>query len=127
MPAKLKRVRPGSPITAAAYNALVDAVNELASIGGAYPIEVRRHPGGVVVSLAYQDKEAVCELSAALSAGGSAAAKILAYDGADWVDADTAEIAVHDVIGSFEFDAGDRVLTRFNRQAGLWIIWNGAC
>jgi hypothetical protein len=127
MPAKLKRVRPGMPVTAASYNALVDAVNALAGVSGALPIEVRHHPGGTVISLAYQEKEAVCELLAAMSAGGSAAAKLLAHDGVSWVDADTAEITVHDAIGSFEFNPGDRVLARFNRQAGLWNDWNGAC
>ena len=124
---KLKRVQPGEVVSAAAYNALVDAVNPLLSISGSYPIEVRRHAAGVHVSSAYVDKDAHVELTADLHSGGSATAKLLHFDGEDWQDAETDSITVHDVIGSMEGNVGDKALIRFNRQSGLWIVWQLQC
>lgn len=127
MSSPLRRVEPGQPITAAAFNALVDAINQVRSISGAYPIEVRRHPGGIHVSLAVQEKDAVVQLTSPLSSGGSASAKILHFDGTDWVAAETDPIRVYDVIGSMEGSINDHALCRFHRQSGRWIVWQLEC
>ncbi|MGE0609283.1 MAG: hypothetical protein AB7O62_19485 [Pirellulales bacterium] len=124
---QLPRVLPGQPITAAAFNALVEAVNRLSAIGGSYPIEVRRHPAGVQISLAVQDREALVELTSSLSGGGSATAKILHFDGSTWIDAQTDPIRVHDVIGSMEGNVSDHALCRFHRQSGRWLVWQLEC
>ena len=124
---RLKRVQPGEIISAAAYNALVDALNPLLNMSGSYPIEVRRHPAGVHVSLAYADKDAHVELTSELHSGGSAAAKVLHFDGQDWQDGETDSMTVHDVIGSLEGNVGDKALVRFHRQSGLWIVWQLQC
>ena len=124
---RLRRVQPGEIISAAAYNALVDAINPLLSISGSYPIEVRRHAAGVHVSLSYADKDAHVELTSELHGGSSATAKILHFDGADWQDGETDSIDVHDVIGSMEGSVGDKALVRFHRQSGLWLVWQLQC
>ena len=63
----LRRRPPHAAISATDYNALVDAVEDLHEripapqhwpITGSFPIEVRRHPGGVHLSLAYTDRDA---------------------------------------------------------------------
>jgi hypothetical protein len=120
-------VQPGEIISAAAYNALVDAINPLLSMSGSYPIEVRRHAAGVHVSLAYADKDAHVELTSELHSGGSATAKILHFDGDQWQDGETDSIDVHDVIGSMEGNVGDKALVRFHRQSGMWIVWQLQC
>lgn len=123
----LPRVQPGETITAAHFNALADAVQRLSHVTAAFPLELRRHAGGVHLSLAMLDKDAVCELTGDLHVGSSAPAEILAFDGAGWVDAETSTIVVHDALGTFEFQTGDRILARFHRQSGKWIVWNGEC
>lgn len=123
----LPRVQPGETITAAQFNALSDAVQRLSHLTATFPLEVRRHSGGVHLSLAMIDKDAVCELTGDLHVGGSAPAKLLAFDGTSWVDAETSTITVYDALGTFEFVSGDRVLARFHRQSGRWIVWNGQC
>jgi hypothetical protein len=121
------RVQPGEVIAAAHFNALADAVRRLSQLTAAFPLEVHRHAGGVHLSLALVDKDALCELTGDLHVGGSAPAKMLAFDGVSWVDAETSTITVHDAIGTFEFLSGDRILVRFHRQSGKWIVWNGKC
>ncbi len=123
----LPRVQPGEAITAAHFNALAEAVRRMANITTAFPLEARRHAGGVHLSLAVMERDAVCELTSDLHAGGSASAKILAFDGTSWLDAETSTIVVHDALGTFEFTSGDRILARFHRQSGRWIVWNGEC
>lgn len=123
----LRRVEPDQPVSATSFNGLVDAVNQLRSIRGAFPIEVRRHPGGVQVSLAVQEKEAVVQLTSALSSGGSASAKILHFNGTDWVAAETDPIRVYDAIGSMEGRVNSHALCRFHRQSGRWIVWQLEC
>ncbi|MDZ4781237.1 MAG: hypothetical protein SGJ19_13365 [Planctomycetia bacterium] len=120
-------VQPGETITAAQYNALAAAVRRLSHLTAAFPLEARRHAGGVHLSLAFLEREAICELTGDLHVGGSASAKILDFDGVSWVDADTSTVVVHDALGTFEFVSGDRVLVRFHRQSGKWIVWNGKC
>ena len=123
----LPRVQPGETITAAQFNALADAVRQLSHLTTAFPLEARRHAGGVHLSLAMLERDAVCELTGDLHVGGSAPAKILAFDGTSWVDAETAAIIVHDALATFEFLTGDRILIRFHRQSGRWLVWNGKC
>lgn len=96
-------------------------------ITAAFPVEVRRHPGGVHISLAHGESEALVELTSSLSSGGQAAARILWYDGSAWQPADTDEITIHDAVGSFEGDSGDRALVKFDRQSGLWLVWQLEC
>jgi hypothetical protein len=116
MTSRLRRVEPGEPITAAAFNALVDALNQALRITGAFPVEVRRHPGGTHI-----------ELVSSLSSGGVASARILHFDGDDWIDADSDTIEVHDAIGSLEGNPGDHALVRFHRQSGRWLVWQLQC
>lgn len=123
----LPTVQPGETITAAQFNALAAAVRRLSHLTAAFPLEVRRHAGGVHLSLAVWEREAVCELTGDLHIGGTAPAKILHFDGVSWIDAETSTITVEDSLGTFEFVAGDRVLARFHRQSGKWIVWNGKC
>jgi hypothetical protein len=123
MSSKLRRVQPGEPITAAAFNALVDAVNRLGQVTAAFPLEVRRTPGGVHVSLAYTEHEALAELTAPLAPGGSATARLLGWDGAAWLPTPAAEISLHDGLVALGGVPGDRVLARFHRQSGRWLVW----
>lgn len=120
-------VQPGETITAAQFNALAAAVRRLSQLTAAFPLEVRRHAGGLHLSLAVWERDALCELTGDLHIGGAAPAKILHFDGANWVDAETSAIVLHDALGTFEFLSGDRVLARYHRQSGRWIVWNGEC
>jgi hypothetical protein len=95
-------------------------------ITSSFPIEVRRHAGGVHLSLAYTDRDAVIELTSQLSAGGSARAKVLWLDGA-WKEAESEELTVYDVIGTMEGDPGDKALAKFHRQSGRWLVWQLQC
>lgn len=127
MPGRLRRVEPGEPVSAATFNALVDAVNQALRITAAFPLEVRRHPGGVHVSLSVMEREAVVQLTSTITSGGSGTARIQHFDGDDWIDADTDAITIHDAIGTFEGNPGDRALVRFHRQSGQWIVWQLQC
>ncbi|MBI1899744.1 MAG: hypothetical protein HYS13_01360 [Planctomycetia bacterium] len=93
----------------------------------ASPLELRRNGAGVQVSLAPQDLEALVELTSSLSQGGSARAKVLWFDGTSWIDADTAELTVYDVIGTMQATSGKKALVRFHRQSGRWVVWQLQC
>jgi hypothetical protein len=56
MPHSLKPLRPGEPVAADRFNEVIDRLNVLSGITGAYPIEVQRQAGGLQVSLARQFK-----------------------------------------------------------------------
>lgn len=127
MPMRLSHVRPGEPLTAAGFNALVDALNGLLQLSAASPLQMVRTPAGLHVTTGYAEHEAYVRLSAALSRGGSAAARIQWFDGLSWIDADTDEIVVYDLLGSFEGQPGDHALARFHRQSGRWVLWNLQC
>jgi hypothetical protein len=45
--ARIQRVQPGEPISAATFNALVDAVNALLGMTAAGGIKLLKHPGGL--------------------------------------------------------------------------------
>jgi hypothetical protein len=96
-------------------------------ITGSFPIEVRRHRGGVHISLAFTEKEALVELTTMLTSGGNAKAKVLWRQGGTWSQADTDEITVYDAVGTMEGNVGDKALVKFHRQSGLWIVWQLQC
>jgi len=54
MPAPLQPVRPGDLVSAATFNEVVEALNSLGQITGAYPIEVAHDAAGVRIGLAHQ-------------------------------------------------------------------------
>ncbi len=56
MPVPLQPVRPGDLVSAATFNQVVDALNALGQITGAYPIEVAHDASGVRIALAHQFK-----------------------------------------------------------------------
>lgn len=134
-------LQPQAPVTADEYNRLAAHVEQLQrqlralqddravepQVTAAPPLEVRRRPDGWHLSLASREPSALVELTASLSIGSSAAAKVLWYQGGQWTEAETAEIVVHDAIGTFEGNAGDKALVRFDAQSGLWIIWQMQC
>jgi hypothetical protein len=127
------------PISAADHNRLARAIVEIQAqlselrsapqpqMTAAFPLEVRRRPSGWHFALAYEEQTALVELTGNLARGSSAYAKVLwRFDG-DWQEAETAEITIHDALGTFEGDLGDRALVRFDRQAGQWIVWQLQC
>ncbi len=127
------------PVTAADYNRLVLALNNLQAkfaaqaalpplrLTAAFPLEARQRPGGWHVSLAYEEQAAVVELTGNLSLGSSGTARVLWWLGDAWQEAETAEITVHDALGTFEGNPGDKALVRFDRQSGQWIVWQLQC
>lgn len=126
----LERVKPGQTIEAAHFNALVDAINAM-ELRAAAPLAITKTAsGGTVVSLGFgYDETCVCELTDDLAEGGSATAKILwdlAQAGTWAVDADTEEITVY-APTNMSGVTGDRVLAKFDRQSGLWLIWQKDC
>src|SRR5262245_43110371 len=118
---RLRHVRPGEAITAAAHNALVDAVGRLDKVTAALPLEVRRLPGGIHLSLAHEERVAVAQLAGSLTAGGAAAANVLWWTGAVWGAAATGPITVYDVLNNPYLPSATRVVVRFDRQAGRWL------
>jgi hypothetical protein len=135
MQQRIRRLPPGSNVSASEYNLLVDAVAALRElmespqrwpISASFPLEVRRHAGGLHLSLAYTDCDAVMELTSRLSGGGSARAKVLWLDGT-WQEAEREEITVYDVVGTMEGDPGDKGLAKFHRQSGRWLVWQLQC
>lgn len=96
-------------------------------LSAAPPLHLRRTPAGTLLAAAPQDLQALVVLTGDLALGGQAPARILAYDGQAWRDADTREIVVHDAIGTFQGRAGDRALVKFHRQSGLWLVWQLRC
>src|SRR5690242_9837198 len=56
MPAPIRPVQPGDPISAAKFNEVVDALNALGRISGAFPICVSQDSAGVRIELAQQFK-----------------------------------------------------------------------
>lgn len=67
--AYLSRVSRGDPITADAYNSLVDEVVRLGKLSGAAPIEVSHLPGGPVVRLVADDDWGEGQLTSTLARG----------------------------------------------------------
>jgi hypothetical protein len=96
-------------------------------ITAAFPLEIRKHAGGLHISLAYTDREAVVELTSTLSSGGSARAKVLWFQNGSWSQGATDEITVYDAIGTMEGSVGDKALVKFHRQSGRWIVWQLQC
>lgn len=133
----------GQEITVDDYNRLAAALNHLQQqlaglarpaaedvepqLTAAPPLEVRRRPGGWHLSMTQPQHTALVELTADLSIGSSATAKVLWYQGSAWTDADTAEIVVHDALGTFEGNSGSKALVAFDRQSGQWIVWQLQC
>ncbi len=127
------------PLSAADHNRLAKAVLDLQAqlhqlqaapqpqLTAAFPLEVRRRPGGWHVALAYEEQTALVELTGSLSSGSSAFAKVLWRFEGEWQEAETAELTVHDVLGTFEGEVGDRALVRFDRQSGQWLVWQLQC
>ncbi len=131
MPTSLPRLPGNAVVSAAHFNALAEAVASLqaqrraaaANVTAAFPLEVRRGPGGAHLSLAWTERTAVVELTSDLSAGGSATAQPVIYDGFDWIAEETGEITVYDALNAMDGLTGERALAWFHRQSGLWIIW----
>lgn len=132
----------GQEITVDDYNRLAAALNHLEQrlagfarpaadaepqLTAAPPLEVRRRPGGWHLSMTQPEHTAVVELTADLSIGSNATAKVLRYHDGAWTDADTAEIVVHDALGTFEGTSGSKALVAFDRQSGQWIVWQLQC
>ncbi len=124
---ELHRVRPGDPVTARAFNALVDAVRPLGRMTATPPLSVSRDAAGVRIALAWVPRWEVVELTESLSTGGTASAKIKWYDGNDWVDAGLEPITVVDALGTFEGAASDRAIAFFHQQSGLWVVVQVVC
>lgn len=128
--AKLRHVRPGEPISAAMFNALVDAVQRLEMLSVAAPLEIKTYSNGQrVISLNALDLICVCELTETLSEGGSADADVLWDDGhaGTWaVAADTSSITVY-APTNMSGSSGDRVIAKFDRQSGLWLALQKDC
>ena len=136
---RLPRLPAEHAVTADDFNRLAAACLELQQqllsavsaaepqITAAFPVEVRRRPGGWHLSLAYEEQAAVVELTSTLSLGGEAYARVLWHVEGDWTEAETAELTVHDALGTFEGNPGDRALVRFDRQSGQWIVWQLQC
>ena len=124
-------VRKGEPITADLVNQIIDRLNAQ-NLRVASPLEISQTAGGDrVISIGYGfDLWCVFELTADLNRGGNAAAKILwdQNQAGTWaLDADTSAIAVYDAVGTFQGVTGDRGLAAYDRQSGLWVVWNLFC
>ena len=139
---RVSLLMPGQDITVDDYNRLAAALNHLErqlaalaradddpqpQLTAAPPLEVRRQPGGWHLCLAAPQHTALVELTAELSLGSSATAKVLWHQGDDWTEADTAEVVVHDALGTFEGSPGHKALVSFDRQSGQWLIWQLQC
>lgn len=139
---RLSLLLPGQEIAVDDYNRLATALNDLErrlaalaradddslpQITATPPLEVRRRPGGWHLSLAAPQHTALVELTAELSIGSSATAKVLWYQGDDWTEADTTELVVHDALGTFEGSPGSKALVAFDCQSGQWIVWQLQC
>lgn len=130
MAGNLQRVRRGDAITADWANAVVAAVESLQRLSVAAPLQLSRDTTGTRLSMAAGLRIELFELLEDLAAGSSAAAKILWFDGTDWVDAATHDIVVYDAIGTFNGVTGDRGAAFFHRQAklaGQWVILQLEC
>lgn len=73
----------------------------------------------------------VFELTASLSAGGSATADRLIWDGNSWEPVDASdplpELTVYDATDSISGSSGDIGVAFFHGQSGLWVILQLAC
>jgi len=130
MAGNLQRVRRGDAITADWANAVVEAVESLRRLSVAAPLQLSHDSAGRRLSLAPGLRIEVFELLEDIAAGSSAAAKILWFDDTDWSDAATHDIVVHDAIGSFNGQTGDRGIAFYHRQAklaGQWVILQLEC
>lgn len=123
-----KKVKPGEQISARQWNLMVDRLRECHNLTVSAPLEMKTVAAvGRTLSLSYLEQEALVELTEALHRGSSAEAGMLWEQGGAFSTAATAYITVHDVLGIFENQIGDRLLVKWNRQAGKWIVWQGDC
>lgn len=127
----IKRVAKGDLIRAEHIDALWDAIESL-NFTVAAPLTITGSKAGPrVVSLGYgYDLWCVFELTADLNRGGNATAQILwdQNQAGTWsINGDTAAITVYDAVGTFQGVTGDRGLAAYDRQSGLWVVWNLFC
>lgn len=128
MPRQLARVRPGDPITAAAFNALVDTVNLLARTTGSFPVEVRRNAAGIQIGLARPLVLRKGKLDQPLAYRSSAGALVSLYGGepgSETVSGDKATAHDWHLLPGESLDAGTTVtLARIDSH---WYVIAAAC
>jgi hypothetical protein len=128
---KLRRVQPGEPITAAAYNRLVDAVNMLLSTTASFPIEIHQSAAGVHIGLAHQPRLELIEVQDVVQKHDKdKTAKVLTFNfqaasGDDkWQDSHLTTKSVTDIQESL-YLPGERRLCHFNANAGKMTLYEG--
>jgi hypothetical protein len=126
----IQRVRKGEPIRADLINQIIDALNSF-ELRAAAPLQISKAVGGgLMISLGFgYDLVCVCELTENLAEGGDATAKVLwdeSQAGTWAIDADTDEITVY-APTNLSGTTGDRVIAKFDRQSGLWIVLQKDC
>jgi len=94
-----------------------------------WPLVNYRDPNGDRLGLTYWREPILCRLNSTLSAGGSAPAGRLFFDGMAWQEfsASSAEITVYDSLNSFNGITGDRCWVYWCRASGRYEILQKKC
>jgi len=134
MPAPIRPVQPGDPISAARFNEVVDALNASARISGAYPICVSHDAAGVRIELASQLKAWLFEIEETppevpRTEDGVAyydATRIRLDSGGEYAPQEPQHVRLYDPLTRQLPDRvlkqGDWALATFNSDTGRWEI-----
>ena len=135
MATQLAKVRSGDLITAEAFNALVDAVQQTLHLSAAFPLSLERTPGGVLLRIANLANLKFVELVDDVAEGDAdRAAHVLDYDASEprWVDTTAAAgyspqqvERLVDPLDAGLYLAGERRVVYFERESGRHLPLDG--
>lgn len=121
---KLHHVKPGDPITAAAYNALVDQVNALVSLTVAPPLMIQRQCTGWQIGLAQLGRVWLFEITSSsptTATGGDRywmADRMRLDSTPTWVASTPADYQIYDPV----YDRQENIVHLDGER--LWAVWN---
>jgi len=130
----LPRVEPGDPITAAAYNRLVDAVNAVLSMTAGNGLNLSHSPGGMHLSLSRSEKLWLFEITSSTPSTTASGDRYWAADrmrlgsGTTWGADIPSGYSLFDPLDnprSRHHLDGERVVARFNDESARWEIVYG--
>ncbi|MBI2826701.1 MAG: hypothetical protein HYX69_18675 [Planctomycetia bacterium] len=134
MSGTIPSVRPGEAISAARFNEVVAALNEVSRISGSYPIEIQRDAAGVRIALAHDFKAWLFRIQEVpdpipRTSDGVAhyQATRLRLDGSDeYAPQDPQDVRLYDPLAQAaagkDLAQGTWVLAAFNADTGRWEI-----
>jgi hypothetical protein len=137
MPRPIRYVVPGEPVTAARFNELVTTLNQVSTVRGAYPVEVRQTMAGLEVGLAREFKTWLFEIGEFEAPPPTTTDGVPYYPAArvrldasdEYSPGQPQDVRLWDPLAKNDnrrLEAGDLVVAMFNADTGRWEIISDA-